>query len=355
MTFGESKAQLVSCDWYALSCLCEPAYDGRALSLPSGLVCQEQSGTAVFKHRWYVMDGTSGMKVATILTLPHSTQIDARTTIIEVANYFLYSALFHRVLDICLGCLPLVPTGMSRVDLCCDWELNQQRWEVIKQLDSGEAYLKGIRKGVVWRSKEGQTFYPHDISWGGKESTFKWKVYYKYKELHDGGVESLKPYIEEAWKAAGMTPKAVWRCEVSISNSNKLKDIERGGRVAYREWFDDRVALFSSIYADKFIIRRGEGHADKRNDPRLFFLDFEAPKRIKHNLSREREIESNVERRIVCKLWKEFTDREVRCNGFALEGLRQHLAYMFQSYRNVESVCRRYGLTDTDVLGMLQM
>lgn len=355
MVFGSSSSQVVSCDWYALSCLCDPAYDGRNLVLPDGLVAKEQGGTAVYSHRWYILDAFSGVKLATILTKPHSSVLDARCTIIEIANYYLYSALFHRVLDICLECLPLSPTGLSRVDICCDWELNSQRWEVIKALDDGSAYLKGLRKGVVWRSKDDNTYYPHQLSWGGKESTFKWKVYYKYKELHDGGVESLKPYIEEMWKAHGMNPKAVWRCEVSISQSNSLKDIDSGGNIGFREWFDRRVEIFESIYSDKFIIRKGEGHKDKRQDPRLLFLDFDAPKRIKHNLDRHREVESDVERRIVCKLWKEFTDQEVRCNAFALEGLRQHLEYMFQSYRNIQVVSRRYNIDESTIIEMLQL
>lgn len=349
VTTGNSGAQVVSCDWYGLSCLCEPAYDGRALTLPEGMQALEQGGTAVYNHRWYIMS-PEGVKVATILTKPKSPQIDARCTMIEVANYFLYSALFHRVLDICLAALPLHVCGLSRVDLCCDFEMTPQRWEVVKMLEDGQAYLKGLRRGVVWWSKDGKFKYPHQLSWGGKESTFKWKVYYKYKELHDGGVESLKPYIEEVWKNAGMNPKAVWRCEVSIANTNSLRDLDNGGRVAYREWFDERVALYNDIYADKFVIRRGEGHADKRNDPVLRFLDIVGEKRIKHNLSRGREVEVDVERRIVCKLWKEYTDREVRCNPFALEGLRQHLLYMFQSARNVQAVSRRYNISEPDII-----
>lgn len=352
VTFGTSNSQVISCDWYGLSCLCDPAYNGQELRLPDGLHAVEEGRTAVFAHRWYILDD-NGIKLATILTKPHSSELDPRCTIVEVANYFLYSELFHRVLDICLDTLNLVPTGLSRVDLCCDFEMNPQRWEVIRMLEAGEAYMKGLRRGVVWWCKDGPLKYPHQLSWGGKESTFKWKVYYKYKELHEGGVESLKPYIEETWKSAGMTPKAVWRCEVSISQSNSLRDIDHGGRVWYREWYDNRRELFESIYSDKFVIRKGEGHKDRRNDPRLLFLDIQGEKRLKHALDKTREVESDVERRIVCKLWKEFTDREVRCNRFALEGLRQHLVYMFQSARNVQSVSRRFNISEPEIIELL--
>lgn len=354
VTMGTSQQQVVSCDWYGLSCLCEPAYDGRVLCLPNGWQALEQGGTAVFAHRWYIM-AMEGVKVATILTKPKSPAIDARVTIIEVSNYFLYSESFHYVLDVCLAALPLHVSGLSRVDLCCDFEMNPQRWEVVKMLEDGQAYLKGLRRGVVWWSKEGALKYPHQLSWGGKESTFKWKVYYKYKELHDGGTESLKPYIEDLWRHVGMNPKAVWRCEVSISNSNQLKDLTKGGKVAYREWFDERKVLYESIYADKFVVRRGEGHADRRNDTILHFLDIKGEKRLKHNLSRSREVENDVERRIVCKLWKEFTDREVQCNSFAMEGLRQHLMWMFQSFRNIQCVSRRYNISEVEIMNMLQM
>lgn len=343
---------VVSCDWFGVSCMLGAPYDGRRLQVPPDWIVQECSSTAVWMFRWFILD-RQGNKVATVLAQPKSPIIDQRRALVEIANRWLYYDSFPQVLDIVLCCLPMKPTGMNRVDLCCDFEMTQARWSVFRLLEDGRAYLKGLRKGVVWWSNDGRSRVPHQISWGGKDSKFHWKIYYKYKELHEGGVESTKPYIEELWRMVGMDPKMVWRCEVSVSDGNGLTETGTDKPVPYYQWWHRRVELFCRIYGDRFVVREHQGHKDSRHDPVLRFLNVGGTKVLQHKLRSDHEVESDVERRIVCKLWKEFTDSEVRCNDFAMEGLREHIAYMFQRARNVAVVARRFGLTEPQVLKCL--
>lgn len=346
---NDSSTSVVSVDWFAVSCKCFRPYEGQQLRLPEGWQQVPQMGTAVWQYRTYIM-APDGSKIATFLAHPKSAAISADRAMVEVANMWLYMDNFEAILEAVLSCYPLRPDGLSRVDLACDFEMTTERWQVFRYLEDGQAYLKALKRGVVWWFNDGGNRIPHQISWGGKDSAFHWKVYWKYKELYEGGVGCTKPYIEELWRAVGMEPKMVWRCEVSITQTNQLHDVNTGSPIPMGDWWPKRVDIFRRVYKDKFVIRLNEGHKDKRHDPQLKFLDLEGEKCLKHKLKGDADHENDVERRIVCKLWKEFMDSEVRCNDFALEGLRQHIMYLFQHAANVGIICRRFKLTEKEVL-----
>lgn len=335
----------VSCDWYSLSCHLTSI--DSAPFLPEGWKAQPMGRTSVWGRRVYVMN-PDGIKVGTILMEPISPIIKSDRAVVEVSNVFLYRDDFHAMLDVLLCCYPLVVDNVQRCDLCGDFEMFGARWEVTKMLEDGRAYLKGLQRGVVWWGKDRRCRVPHQLSWGGKDSTFKWKLYNKHKELWEGG-QCSKPYIEDAWRAAGFEPCKVWRLEVSISSISGI-DNSLFSNKHYREWFDRSCELFQNIYADKFVVRLNQGHADRRDDDILTLLDLKGCKVVRHRKPRGAEIESEVERRIVTKLWKEYTDAEVRCNDFAMEGLRECIMYMFQRAANVNAICRRFKLTQSEVM-----
>lgn len=306
--------------------------------------------TAVWGQRVYVMN-PEGVKVGTILMEPISPIIKSDRVVVEVSNVFLYRNDFHAILDVLLSCYPLVVDNVQRCDLCADFMMDASKWSVVQMLEDGRAYLKGIRRGVVWWGKESRNRKPHQLSWGGKDSAFKWKLYNKHKELWEGG-QCSKPYIEDLWKEVGFDPTRVWRLEVSVTSVAGLQGL---GFVVfwYREWFDRCVEIYRGLYADKFVIREDQGHADRRDDDILHFLDLSGSKILKHRKRKESEIEVDVERRIVCKLWKEFVDPEVRCDAFAMDGLREHILYMFQKYSCVSAVCRRFKITEGEAMALI--
>lgn len=335
-------------DWLALSGSLRVL--GTTAFLPKGWVAQEMGRTAVWGRRVYVMN-QEGIKVGTFLMDPISPIIKSDRIVLEVANVFLYHNDFHRIMDILETVYPMHIDGIQRVDVCGDFEMDMSRWQVVRELENGSAYIKGLRRGVQWWQKDGAIRKPHQLSWGGKDSIFKWKLYNKHKELWEGG-QCSKPYIEEIWGERGLNPKKVWRLECSITSVNRL-DIERFGNLDYREWFDRCADIFSGLYADKFVIREDYGHKDRRDDPIVTLLDIYGDKIIKHRKKKDSEVESDAERRIVCKLWKEFTDAEVRCNDFAMQGLRDHICYMFQKQSNINAVCRRFKITEGEAINLL--
>jgi len=350
---GECMPPIVSVDWLALSCCLAKPYDGEPLEVPSGWSVLMMGETSAWLKRMFIMDDL-GNKVATFLTEPRMTTMDKRRAMVEIANRWLYHPQLELYLDAVLSAIPLHVDGVNRVDLCADFEMTPSKWEVVSCLVDSSVYLKGLRRGNIWWSSDGQKRVPHQLAWGGRDSTFKWKLYNKYKELHEGGTtDASKPYIEDMWRDAGMNAKTVWRLEVSVTGCNQLAQTETETKVFFLDWYRNRLDLYRQLYGDKFVLRENQGHKDKRNDPVVHFLDFEGSKAVKHAKA-EKVRESDCEKRVVIKMWKEFNDGEVRANTFLWKTIGEFLRTMCQFERNVNAICRRFNLTVSDVFESLQ-
>lgn len=345
---------IVNVDWFSVSCLMAHPYDGAPLVCPSGWSVVPCSGTTVWQYRWFLMDG-EGNKVATILHTPKSSVIDERRCLVEIANQWLYSERFRAYADIALDTIPMAITGLSRVDLCGDFNMTARQYQIYRMLQDGSAYLKGVKQGVDFHQWDKRNKLAHQQSWGGTESVFHWKMYWKYKELNQGG-ECSKPYIQDMWQDEGLDVKNVWRLEVSIAKANRLEKIASGQRVGVWEWFEKRAELYRQLYLDKFVIRENFGHKDARSDPRVNFFrldeDWGDAKLLRHGKART-EMESNDERRVVCKMWKEFIDGEVQANDWLCSNIRSFLMAMFEKESCVNAVCRRFKLTQAEVIQMV--
>lgn len=342
---------VVSCDWFALSCMLTKPRDGEPLRAPDGWHCLLQSPTAVWAERWFVLD-SDGNKIATILCSPRSPKIDCQRCLVEIANRWLYYEDFHKVVDRVLDILPMAITGLNRVDLCCDFEMSDERYRTYKMLAYGAAYVKALRSGAVWwqdinTGKKGDSLgmerVPHCLTFGGHESVFKWKVYYKWLELQQAPPEAKKPYIIDLWRDMGFSERHVWRCEVSIHGTNALRDLAQQ-KIAPFAWYDDRVRLFCDIYSDKFIVRKSQGHKDKRNDKVLPFLEVVGSKSIRHALPSSSRDDSDPERRLTCKLWQELMQPEVQCNDSLSHIIRSSLMELLQRPANLWILERMYGV-----------
>lgn len=347
---------VVSCDWFSISCMLAKPRDGEPLRTPAGWHCLQQSPTAVWAERWFVLDG-DGNKVATILCVPRSPIIDCKRCVVEIANRWLYYDNFHAVVDRVLDILPMAITGLNRVDLCCDFEMSDERYKTYKMLASGDAYVKALRSGAVWWQDipigkvgdgGGLERVPHCLTFGGHDSVFKWKVYYKWLELQQAPPEAKKPYIVDMWRAMGFSERYVWRCEVSINGSNALRDLEQRPVLPFA-WYDDRVRLFCDIYADKFIVRANEGHRDKRNDRVLPFLEVVGSKSIRHALPSSSRDDSDPERRTTCKLWRELMQPDTQCNAVLCDIIKKSLMELVQRPNNLWVLQRMYGVDIEDV------
>lgn len=353
---------LISCDWFALSCTLGRSRDDTPLIAPAGWSCILASPTAVWGERWFVMD-SDGNKVATILCCPRSHIIDGRRAVVEIANRWLYYDDFHNVVERVASIWPMSFDGLNRVDLCCDFEMTPELWVTYSRLADGSAYVKALRSGSVWWQHIQDPFasvspsscrIPHCLTFGGHDSTFKWKIYYKWLELQQALPDAKKPYIVEAWRGVGFNPRAVWRIEVSISSSNSVSRLD-GRRVLPMQWWDERVELFCNLYADKFIVRAAEGHVDKRNDSRLPFLEVAGRRALRHALPTFSRFDSDPERRFVCKVWHELQQDDVQANRVLRGILLASLADLVERPANVYALQDMYGIGYEDITRMLQM
>lgn len=338
-----AQSGIVSVDWFALSCrLCRPWPDC-VLCPPAGCSAVKLTPTAVWSERWYILDG-DGNKICTILAVPRSWKIAADRCMVEVANRWLYYDDFHWRLDAILSCLPLVVDGLNRVDLCCDFEMSESRYKVYEQMADGRAYVGAYKSGTCWWSEIDGRRVAHQLSWGGKDSVLHWKVYYKYKELQDAAAEDAKPYIVDTWRKAGLVPECVWRCEVSVSGSRNLVDVLNHRPRPVRDWYDCRAELFSALYSTRFVVRRAEGHKDKRNDTELVFLNVDGERLLRTALPAASRDDSDPERRLVAKLWAELQQVDVEADAMLSAMLRNNLAELCERPSNWLFLLRISGL-----------
>lgn len=252
----------------------------------AGHVWQEYSQTNIWAKR-KILYNDRGDKVLTLLYQPRTTVIPSNSGLVEIENEWLYhgggpeyilsllqQSVFYEVL------------GISRLDLCADFNPTQVQAEVIEGLAAGDYYVAGKRNGSgFWstntnpkdtlREGERRPFLheywlnrkiPHCQSWGHKTSELKWKLYYKTKELLDdgGGRLMVKPYIIDQWRIAGLDTSNVWRLECSMKHLNNLR---MWGQKIDLDFLAANRGLFLCKQIDQhFQIRKSEGHKDKTND-----------------------------------------------------------------------------------------
>lgn len=348
---------VVSCDWFAMSCKLAKIYEGGPLVAPCGWQCLQMSPTAVWGQRWFVVDG-DGNKVATLLFQPRTPKIPPESANVQIANRFLYYDDFRGICDKVLDILPMAVSGLNRVDLCCDFEMTPDLYSTYLALAKKEARLKGLSMSVCWWKNiprgckgdgQGAEEIPNQVNWGGKDSTFKWKVYYKWLELETAPPEEKKPWIQDLWKQMGFVGRAVWRVEVSINGPNTLCTMG-GDRILPFQWYDDRVRLFSDIYTDKFVVREKQGHADRRNDSKLPFLEIDGCKSIKHALPASSREGSDPEKRLACKLWAELKNGDTQCNSQLVGLIQSSLRELFERPSNVWVVQRMFNVTMDEIV-----
>ena len=273
------------------------------------------SGTNVWRERW-VLFTEDGDRVLTLLFVPKSRALDASCALMEIENEWLYHGIgVDKVLELLRKCVHFEILGVSRYDLCCDFEPSRRQHDIIKGLASGKYYLGGKRNGSLfwsqitdeklsemWRSGK----VPHCQSWGHKTTAVKWKLYYKSKELRDamGCKGWAKPYIIDRWREHGLDIGNVWRLEVSIHGCNGYEF--QGKRLSFevlRQFPDD---VFKSLYNDRFQVRVNQGHKDKTNDERVEFLPIDVVGKLvkgrKHEALAERSGRVTLLRHLVSDL-----------------------------------------------------
>lgn len=240
---------------------------------PDGYRMEILSGTNVFNYRATIHD-MRGTKVLTVLWSPKARWLNRRMIMFEVANQMLYDCELNRLLDLTYEIHDYTFLCISRLDLCCDFDVTKRQRQVITKLYKGKCYVASKGEGSVFWSKNADEIYPHCLSYGSKKSDFKWKLYNKSKELGIGTQTPDKTYIWEEWQAAGMNITNVWRLEVSITKGSGFKvethslDLQDALSDAYM------LGIYADLLKKRFIVRKSQGHTRKSNDEEIDFLGF---------------------------------------------------------------------------------
>lgn len=276
MSEGDTQELLLFVDWLGLSIRL-----GGEVKPIEGYVWKEYSATNVWASR-RVLWTDGGDRVCTLLSQPRSSILDSKAALLEIENEWLYHGLGPEgIISLLLKSFPFEITGISRLDLACDFEPTEEQRDIIMGLSEGRYYVGGKRSGSgFWSTNTAPCLHrwwtqgkiPHSQSWGHKTSSIKWKLYYKTRELWEAGGWKFphKPYIIDQWRCAGFDCSNVWRLEVSCKH---LNDLQLYGQIMdLANLTRNRGSFYVSMYLQRFIIRCAEGHRDRSNDRIVPFL-----------------------------------------------------------------------------------
>lgn len=276
--------QLTAIDWLSysvrLALTPEEIETQPIMVCPDGFSLVEYPGTNMFKKRAIVYD-TNGDKIITLLWQPHSSIIDSRNMLVEVANPLLYTTKYLHLPELLQKIHCCTWVSLSRLDLATDFQPTTAQQQIIDMLQQGSIYVQGKREGTMWHSYDCAAKYvsrqPHQMAWGNKASQIKWKLYNKSKEIFEttptGRTWCNKPYIADYWQRNGFaTDRDTWRLEVSIMGSGQLQ--WHGHRLAWDIVSDPETytSLYYDLYGTRMKMRLNQGHTNKRYDEVIEFL-----------------------------------------------------------------------------------
>lgn len=276
------KPQVTNCDWLSFSVrmvLTEAErLEGIQLKCPlHHTLLHQKTGTNQFKRRALLLND-AGDKVLTLLWEPHSKIIAANILFVEVANRWLYCNFNPLPL---LDEIHLYTFGsLSRFDICTDFNPTDNQLAIISMLTAGTAYVQGKREGCQFHDyHQGKTIerQARQLSWGNPQTNVKFKLYNKTLEITETDEQGRnwcnKPYIRDCWQLNGLNIGSdVWRLECSIQSASTHQwrgeklDMDIYDPVKY-------TYLFYDLMSTRFVIRKNEGHENKRYDRILEFLD----------------------------------------------------------------------------------
>ena len=274
----------VNCDWLSFSVhLREPEPE---IMCPDGLRIELCQGNNVFEHRAMVFD-RRGAKYLTLLWKPYSKVLPANLMTCQLANEFLYLPAGQGIkwafedLQHIVDC---TFNAVGRIDICIDWEANDNRLEFLKHLNSGHYYAQHKSEGSTWWHEASNGDYKHKqlhcLTWGSPKSEIKVKIYHKSREqgLINGDTPE-KPWIVEEWKQNGMDIRNVWRLEFSMQGAGQLR--YKGQPIQLANVQDEfwLLNVLCELYANRFVTRinQGKRNGHKNLDQRVYL--FQLPPR----------------------------------------------------------------------------
>lgn len=187
--------------------------------------------------------------VAQLQCAPFSPKLPPWSGVLKVENYILYTASRSTIIDQILTDLRLDPRGMTRIDICADFQKIADRdpQQLIQDIIEGQVRKVGHSAQSIICDEQ-QTAYGRRewqyLRYGSRSSRISTYMYNKTKELND---VSDKPYIRALWKCNGFAIKkrSTWRLEFSIKGRQmKFISTDTGEILPndYKLWLTPSVA-----------------------------------------------------------------------------------------------------------------
>lgn len=355
---------IVNLDWLSLSFIATNRRDYEVSDLclneVDGYVIERCSGTNVFKNRFLIYD-ESGIKKMTVLADPKSKLMNRDLCLVEFSNHTLYNGEFVRLYNAMYEFHDGFFHGLSRVDVCCDFQYYYNEYEEVTEAKNLSDFLL-LNLYYIQGKKDGAAFYnyekQHDLittvckqlSWGSKSSAFKWKLYNKSKEIHD---ESHKYYIEQVWNQSGFDlEKDTWRLECSITNANKyeIKNVAGVNLLVFDNLYkrDCLFKIFKFLVTKRFVCRRNEGQKNSSRNQIVDLFSFGFPDceiKIKDDFS---HVLPDTAMRFIRQSVKDLQDLQFCRRGLVVELLIKTVQEVLDTYNLYDWFLSEFGISFND-------
>lgn len=188
----------------------------------------EDRGTRTFRHLATIkrVVNSTLVDVASVQYHPHSSALNQRLVILKLANRVLYSQNMFKVLNELLTLFGITYKGLTRLDVCCDFNFLSGHRSPERFLRSYVSTPYGSPRyvlrshtnkfQVVYSRPGGSQNRVEYVRWGSDSSA---KCCYMYDKTIELDSAKDKPWIRDTWAANGLISDEdthVWRAEISI-------------------------------------------------------------------------------------------------------------------------------------------
>lgn len=295
---------LISIDWLTISVDCSQ------FAVNTNYVCnREPYGTSVFQEMYTI--SLDGQELAILTKTPRMKHMDKNLGLLKILNPILYKPQLDRIVDNLLFDFRLTVKGISRLDLCADfnrfndyadpqdfirdflavriWKIGQAKYKCAGKVAKAPTLpLYKRRKGQ--KDKEevesfkviGKQSAKHNyqyLRFGSNLSDVSAYLYNKTQEFID---VKRKNYIVEQWDANGInSTKTVWRLEFSLKG-NGIKFIDNTSGEFFQKSLDMvldpvlREQLYNACFLKYWIFRYNDGQVRKDRMKPCNLLDIES-------------------------------------------------------------------------------
>lgn len=345
MVYYNSKNQrlMIAIDWLQWSgyLIGEGVNSLPELECPNGYRLEVHEGNNIFKYRAILYD-SYGQKVLTMLWCPKSPMMQYNLITFQVSNMWFYGLdPIKDVCDLASQCFMYQFGCLSRLDICCDFELNKKRRGIVIGLYKHNIICGGKREASLFESSVDGDMFPKDFNFGSVQSAIRWKLYNKSLELKVDTDNYSKPYIVDRWAENDMNIRKIWRLEVSIKEFGKIMiDDMKTGNKKYMTLNDlDDVTiycLFCDLYNKRFVLLKHK-HTRRANDERVYLIELESHKIISRKPNSESQ---RLDNSVMWHLIKVCESDGCKANARTLQASGEAL-FWFVKFNNLDGYFER--------------